>query len=106
MMNIEIQHGVMYVDQVRFSFVGAGDGRNDIQPGSYPVEARYSHNHGKTLPHADGLGWLGFTPDCAIIVGKVRAGNGLIPSSDMVQRLLLVIETYEETGRGAVLEVK
>ena len=106
MMNIEIQHGVMYVDQVRFSFAEAGNGRTDIQHGSYPIEARYSHVHGKTLPHADGLGFVGFTPDCSVVLGKVRGKSNLIPSSDIVRRLLAVIETYEEVGRGAVLEVK
>ena len=106
MLHLELQHGVLYVDQVRFCFVGAGDGSSDIQHGSYPIETRYSHKHSQNLPHADGLGWFGFTADCAVVLGKVRAGNGLIPSSNMVQRLLIVIETYEEAGRGAVLEVK
>lgn len=104
-MNISFEHGKVYVDNVRFAFYEVQHGA-DLLPGIYPVEARYSHHHGRALPHVDGYGWIGSSAGCAIVLGQVRGRSNLIPDGRLVRILTENIECAVEFGGNVLCEVK
>ena len=102
-MRLTIENGTMFVDNMFFGYVGAGDGCAGISNGTYPVSTQYAHKFGKDLPNASGLGWIGDDAECAIVVGRVRAGAGVLPCSGHLSRLLSLLEAAED--RGALVEL-
>lgn len=105
-MNLRIENSELYVDNMRLCFAGAGNGRPNLQPGRYEVVTQYSPHHGKILPDAVGLGWLGPFSECDVILGGVRGRHGVIPSPASTSALLARLEVAEDAGRKVVLEVK
>ena len=97
--------GTVRVDNVKFCYWELGNDREDIPAGSYPVEARFSHVHDVTLPFIEGVGLVGFTADCAIVIGQVRHRVDVIGCSNTIQRLVACIETADETGRAVTAEI-
>ena len=53
-----------------------------------------------------GLGWIGASPECDIVLGGVRGRNGVIPSPSALGRLLALIEAKEDMGAIVMLEVE
>lgn len=104
-MKLSFAHGKLYVDNVKFSKYEAQDGCKDLQPGSYPVEARYAHAFGKLLPHVDGIGWLGSDAGVQVVLGRVRAQSGLIPDGHLVRVLVEAIEAHADAGDTLLAEV-
>lgn len=105
-MKLSFEHGKLYIDNVRFChYEVTQDGSKDLQPGSYPVEARYAHAFGKLLPHVDGLGWLGGDSGVQIILGRVRSQHGLIPDGHLVRILVESIEAHADAGDSVLAEV-
>jgi hypothetical protein len=107
-MNLSIQHGIFYVDNLHFCYARQGNGRSDIPVGRYPVSTQYSEAHGQELPRADGLGWIGpaisrDADECDIVLGRVHGGDGLIPCTTHVGRLLAMLAASE--NRGAAVEL-
>mgnify|MGYP000326564644 CR=1 FL=1 len=105
-MILEINNGVLYVDNVRFSLARLTDGSKDVRLETREVRTQYSHNHGRVLPIADGLGWLGADDLCAVVVGDVRGSNGAIPCLATEHRLVARIEAAEEFGVPVLIEIK
>lgn len=105
-MNLRIENSELYVDNLRLCFAEAGNGRQNLQPGRYEVVTQYSPHHGKILPDAVGLGWLGPFSECDVILGGVRGRYGVIPSPASTSALLARLEVAEDAGRNVVLEVK
>lgn len=105
-MRLEIDHTAMYVDGLFLCYVGAGNGRGNIQPGRYACEATYSHAHGKNLVRVDGLGWLGASPECDVILGTVRNRDDVIPCPGFEKRILALVETAQDYGSPVELVVK
>lgn len=105
-MNLRIENSELYVDNLRLCFAGAGNGRQNLQHGRYEVVTQYSTHHGKILPDAVGLGWLGPFSECDVILGGVRGRHGVIPSPASTNALLARLEVAEDAGRKVVLEVK
>lgn len=109
-MKLTLSRGILYADGLFFSYAEAGNGRSDFQPGRYEVEARYSHTHGQDLPIADGVGWfgpaVGTDAPCDIVLGRVRAGNALLPCPSFIGRLLALIETAEDRGQTTTLVIE
>ena len=108
MLHLELQHGVLYVDNVKFCYyeVSANDGRKDLPKGTYVAEARYAHSFGKVLPHIESIGWAGADAGCQIILGRVRAKSGLIPDGYIVQVLISAIEAASDLGDQVLAEVR
>jgi hypothetical protein len=105
-MKLSFEHGKLYIDNVRFChYEVTQDGSKDLQPGSYPVEARYAHNFGRVLPFIDGIGFAGDDDLCAIVVGRVRSQRGLLPDSHAVRVLVDAIEAAHETDVQVLAEV-
>lgn len=104
-MNLSIRNGVLYVDNLRFCLAGVGNGRNDLPTGRYEVATQYAHVHGKVLPDAYDLGWIGATRECDIVLGGVRGKNGVVPSQNSLGRLLALLEVAEGNGQSVWLEV-
>ena len=99
-MKLVLQYGHIYVDNIKFcKFDG------EPKPGVFPVEARYSHHHARTLPFIDGIGWIGSEPSDHICVGQVRNRLDVIGDSNTVKRLVACIETADETGNTVVAEI-
>lgn len=109
-MRLLIANGTLYADNLFFSYVEAGNGRTDLQPGRYAVEARHSHSHQQDLPVADGIGWfgpaLGSDVECDIVLGRVRKGNVILPCANHVRRLLALVEAAEDRGQAISLVIE
>lgn len=109
-MKLLITNGTLYADGLFYCYAGVPNGRNDLQPGRYPVTAQFSHAHGQDLPNAVGLGWIGpavrrDADQCDIVLGRVRGGDGVLPCASHVSRLLALLETAESRGSAVELVV-
>lgn len=104
-MNLSIQNGSLYVNNIRFCFVEPGNGRSDIPTGRYPVTTQVAHAFGTELVLADGIGWIGANPQCDIVLGLVRGRNALLPCPTCADRLFRVVDTYQEVDSKVTLEV-
>lgn len=105
-MKLSIRDNTLYVDNIKVCFAEVGNGRPHIPVGRYQVVTEFSHTHGVTLPDAIGLGWIGASPGCDVVLGRVRGRNGVIPSRTDLGRVLAMIETAEDRGTNVFLEVK
>ena len=105
-MKLTIENGKLYLNNVRFSLAEELNGRGNLPVGKHSCEARYSHSHGVVLPHVESVGWIGSTTDCAIVLGEVRSGGGLLPCRNTVQRLVERIEIQTDTGGSVLMEIK
>ncbi len=105
-MTITVIDGKAYVNNVYLCFVEAGNGRTHLPVGRYEVIIQFSHRHGRVLPDALGIGWIGATPECDIVLGRVRHGNSVIPLDDCVDRLLSRLEEDEGLGRPIALDIR
>ena len=110
-MRLTIELGTLYVNNVRMCFVGEKDGSEALQSGSYEVNTIYSHAHGCDLPNAQGLGWIGPSnrpnaPECDIVLGRMRDGNGqVVNCPSYVTKLLALLEDAEERGQSCTLVI-
>jgi len=104
-MNLKIEDGALYADNIRFCLVGVGNGRPNLPTGRYEVTTQYATVHGKVLPDAIGLGWIGASYECDCVLGSVLGRNGVIPSQGSLGRLLALLEVAESNGRTVWLEV-
>ena len=105
-MKLTIENGKLYLDNVRFSLAEELNGRGNLQPGKHQVETRYSHHHSRVLPHVESVGWIGDDSSCAIVLGEVRSGLGIIPCRHTVERLVGRIEIQTDTGGQVLMEIK
>lgn len=105
-MKLSIRDGCFYADNIFLCYCEAGNGRDDLLPGRYEVETQFAHVHGKTLPDAVGLGWIGTDRGCDLLLGSVRGKHGLVPSQSHVRRLLALLEVAEGRGETVMLEVE
>ncbi len=104
-MNLSIKDGVLYADNLRFCLAEPGNGRDRLPTGYFEVTTQYAHVHGKVLPDAIGLGWIGAGYECDCVLGSVRGRNGVLPSQGSLSRLLAMLEVAESAGRPVWLEV-
>jgi len=104
-MNLSIRDNTIYADNLKLCFCEAGNGRPNLPTGRYEVTTQFSHIHGRILPDAIGLGWIGASPECDIVLGGVRGRDGVIPSPSALGRLLALIEAKEDMGAAVTLEV-
>jgi len=105
-MKLSIENGKLYLNNVRFSLAEELNGRGNLPVGRHKTEARYSHTHGCVLPYIESCGWAGFTSDCAIVLGEVHSGGGILPCRNTVQRLVERIEIQTDTGGAVLMEIK
>lgn len=105
-MKLSIESGIMYADGLFVCFVGVGNGRDALQSGRYPCEATYSHTHGKNLVRVDGIGWAGASPECDIVLGRVRNRDDVLPCPAHERRVLALVETAQDYGSAVELVVK
>ena len=105
-MNLSIRDNTIYADNLKLCLCEAGNGRPNLPTGRYEVATQFSHVHGRILPDAIGLGWIGASPECDIVLGGVRGRNGVIPSPSALGRLLALIEAKEDIGAIVMLEVE
>lgn len=97
----------LYADNLFFCYAEAPHGRTALRPGRYPVSTQFSHTHGRELPLAQDLGWIGDDPDaCDIVLGRVRSGDALLPCSAHVGRLLAMLEAAEGRGQTVSLVIE
>lgn len=104
-MRLKIENGALYVDNIRFCLAGVGNGRPNLPTGRYEVATQYATVHGKVLPDAIGLGWIGATYECDCVLGSVLGRNGVLPSQGSLGRLLAMLEVAEGNGQSTWLEV-
>ena len=105
-MKISIQGNRLYVDNLRFCYCEVKDG-NGHQHYVGTVEGRYSHHHGRELPIADGLGWIGADSQVSVVLGDVVKSDGsVIPCKLAEARLLGMINYTEEQGKRITLEIE
>lgn len=105
-MKLSIRDGCFYADNLKLCNCEVGNGRPNLPTGCYPVETQFAHVHGKTLPDAVGLGWIGDLVGCDVILGHVFSRDGLLPSANPVRRLLALLEVAEGRGETVTLEVE
>ena len=104
-MNLSIKGDAFYIDNVFLCHCAAGNGRQNLPTGRFEIATQYSHVHGKVLPDAIGLGWIGAGYECDCVLGSVRGRNGVLPSQGSLSRLLAMLEVAESAGRPVWLEV-
>ncbi len=104
-MKLKIEDGALYADNIRFCLVGVGNGRPNLPTGRYEVTTQYATVHGKVLPDAIGLGWIGASYECDCVLGSVLGRNGVLPSQGYLGRLLAMLEVAEGNGSTVWLEV-
>lgn len=104
-MKLSIKDGNFYVDNMKLCLAGVGNGRPDLPNGNFEVATQFSHVHGKVLPDAIGLGWIGASNECDCVLGSVLGRNGVIPSQGSLSRLLAMLEVAEGAGNVVWLEV-
>ena len=104
-MNLSIKDGAFYADNLFLCYCGAGNGRESLPAGRYEVATQYAHVHGKVLPDAIGLGWIGSSYECDCVLGSVLGRNGVLPSQGSLGRLLAMLEVAEGNGSTVWLEV-
>jgi len=104
-MRLKISEGFLHADNIFLCYAGAGNGRPNLPTGHYPVAAQYAHVHGRTLADAVGLGWIGASPECDVVLGGVRGRSGVIPSQSAFTRFLAMLEDCEDRGESVTLEV-
>lgn len=105
-MKLSIRDGNLYADNLKLCYCEAGNGRDDLPTGRYTVETQFAHVHGKTLPDANGIGWIGAAHECDVVLGSVRGKHGLVPSQSYVSRLLALLEVAEGRGQTVILEIE
>ena len=104
-MKLTIQGNRLYVDNLQFSHVEIRDGHCD-KPFNGEVSTAYSHYHGRNLPKVDGFGWIGADSKVSIVLGRVVKSDGeVIPCQLTEARLMGILETNEEMGGRATLEI-
>ena len=104
-LHITIENEHVFVNNVYFCRAGAGNGRTHLPTGFYEVESQYAHCMGHVLPKVAGIGWVGFSEQCDIVLGAVRSRDGIIGDANSVSRLLNRIEDAEQDGTAVTLEV-
>lgn len=105
-MRLSIQGNRLYVDNLMFSHAEIRDGHRD-KSFTGEVEPRYAHSMGRELLHADGLGWLGAAPECAIRVGcVVRSDGSVMPCLVTEARLMGMANYATENGKRITLEIE
>ena len=104
-MNLSIRDGALYADNLKFCYCEAGNGRPNLPTGRYEVITQFSHVHGRILPDAVGLGWIGASRECDLVLGGVRGRDGVIPSPASLGRLLAMLEASEDIGAPVMIEV-
>lgn len=104
-MKLSIQGNRAYLDNLMFSHAEVQDGYSH-KPFSGEAEPRFSHAHSRELLHADGLGWVGADPTCAIVLGRVVRGDGsVMPCLVTEARLMGVANWTTEQGKKITLEI-
>ena len=101
-MKLRVADNHLYADNLIFSMAEVVNASPTL---SAPVEIRFSHHHGEDRVFAEGLGWVGAAKDDAIVVGRVRGGDGLIPCRVTETRLIGMVERAQDDGRSVRLEV-
>lgn len=106
-MRIEIDNGVLFVNNRMFCYMEVGNGRKDLPTGTYDVAVGTAfHIDGSpVLPEAIDLGWIGSVPGCDIILGRVKHRGNLIGSWSDANSLIHHIERAENAGETVTLEV-
>lgn len=106
-MKLTLSGHSLYADNLFFCYAEAPHGSSTLRPGRYPVSTQFSHAHGRELPLAQDLGWIGDDPDaCDIVLGRVRSGDALLPCSAHVGRLLAMLEAAEGRGQTVSLVIE
>ncbi len=106
-MKIEADDGTLFINQRHFCRCEAGNGRDDLPNGKFPVTigTAFHLDGNPVLPYADGLGWLGHFPGCDLVLGSVRGRNALLPSQTCTSGLLHQLERAEQDGQSATLVI-
>jgi len=104
-MKLSISGNSLYADSLKVCFCEAGNERSSLPTGNYRVTVEFSHEHGIELPKADGIGWIGASPSCDIVLGGVFIRSRVIPRKSFVDMLLNKIEAAEGMGKSTFLEV-
>lgn len=104
-MKLSISGNTLYADNLKVCFCEAGNERTSIPAGHYPVTIEFSHVHDLELPKADGIGWIGASHGCDIVLGGVIGSSGVIPSRNPLGRLLAMIQAKEDMGSSVTMEV-
>lgn len=109
-MQLLLENGEVFINHLHFCYARPGNGRTNLQPGRYSVTAQFSHAHSRHLANVEGLGWAGAWDDdgleCDIVLGRVLGHDGVIPCTDVLQRLLRLLEVAEDRGEAVTLEVR
>jgi hypothetical protein len=102
-MRLELNNGILYADNLHFSFAEVRHGAT-VPTGRHTVTTIYSHVHGEDLPNVADVGWVGHHEDAAVFLGRVR-NRELIPCSITTGRLLGLLERAEQIGETVTFEV-
>lgn len=104
-MKLSIQGNRAYLDNLMFSHAEVKDGHGN-KHFSGEAEPRFSHHHARELLHADGLGWVGADPSCAVVLGRVvRSDGSVMPCLVTEARLMGVANWTVEQGKKITLEI-
>ena len=104
-MEILIENGVLYLDNRRFSLVGAGNGCADFKYGRWPLEVRFNETHRCEMVYGDGFGWIGGHPDCDAVLGNVRGRHAVLADILAQERLRIIVLDALDDGKRVMLEV-
>ncbi len=105
-MELLIENGVLYLNNRRFSLVGAGNGSSDFESGRYKVTVKYSPTFQCELVYAEGFGWIGGYPECDAVLGNVRGKHAVLADVLAAERLRVLVIDAQESGNRVSLEVK
>ena len=109
-MNLLITNGTLYVDNFFLCYCEAGNGRDSLPVGRFPLETRYSHAHGEDLPHVEHVGWIGPSSradvSCDVVLGRVRGSDGTLPCRSFVGRILAMLAVAEDDGKSSAVVIE
>jgi len=101
-MKLRVSGNKFYADNLMFSQC-----ESNTNEGIYEISIRYSHEHERDLPYADGLGWVGSDDSCAIVLGRVLCGDGkVIPCFVAESRLISLLTVAEDLSQFSTLEIR
>lgn len=106
MLTLTIENGHLYLGNMYFSRVDAGNGKSRLPTGTFPVSIHTKKKTGKgDMVHVEGIGYFGGDSQCDIIVGGVRSKSRLLPDPMCAFRLVRSVERHLDQG-PITLEVK
>jgi len=105
-MNILIDNGILYCDNLFLCYARPGNARRNYDDGFYAVEIRTDTLNANPYLHADGVGCIRANPETDdVVLCRVLGGSTTNACSTAVEHLFALVEATSEAGYRVTLEI-